>query len=241
MRVGESVTLLVVVALLGLASFYRLRPWLERAGWDSYPAYLASLSAVFFVMLIWPVAAYLAEGQPRTLRAFLARNRLASMRGNVVLWGLTVGVFMFLMTAIFSPLLSRAISGGLLPLPAGIPDYLNPSKQQSLALLRHQMADQGILPWIPIVLAVNIASEELFWRGMIFPRQELVHGGRTYLIHGLLWAFSHLFQYWMLPPILIGSLALAWTVQHTRSTWVGVVAHLANNGLPFLLMLFLPT
>jgi membrane protease YdiL (CAAX protease family) len=42
-------------------------------------------------------------------------------------------------------------------------------------------------------------------------------------------------------PILIGSLALAWTVQHTRTTWVGVLAHLVNNGLPFLLMLFFPT
>jgi membrane protease YdiL (CAAX protease family) len=202
---------------------------------------LASLSAVFFVMLIWPVAAYLAEGQPRTLRSFLERNRLAYVRGDVVLWGLAVGVFMFLMTAIFSPLLSRAISAGLLPLPAGVPDYLNPSRQQSVALLKEQFVAQGVLPWIPIVLILNIAAEELFWRGMIFPRQELVHGGRTYLIHGLLWAFSHLFQYWMLPPILVGSLALAWTVQHTRSTWVGVVAHLANNGLPFLLMLFLPT
>jgi len=241
MHVGESIAISVAVVLLGLACFYGLRPCLERAGWASYPAYLASLSVVFIVMLAWSVLAFLAEGQPRTVRAFLQRNRLPPIGSRVVLWGLGLGILMFLLTAVFSPLLSRAISAGLLPLPAGIPDYLNPSKQQSLALLRHQMVDQGILPWIPIVLAANIASEELFWRGMIFPRQELVHGGRTYIVHGLLWAFSHLFQYWMLPPILIGSLALAWTVQHTRSTWVGVVAHLANNGLPFLLMLFLPT
>ncbi len=112
MRVGESMTLLAVIAVLGLACFYGLRPWLEQAGWASYPAYLASLSLVFVVMLIWSVAAYLAEGQPRTVKAFLARNRLTSLRRDVVLWGLAVGVFMFMMTAVFSPLLSRVISAG---------------------------------------------------------------------------------------------------------------------------------
>jgi membrane protease YdiL (CAAX protease family) len=152
-----------------------------------------------------------------------------------------LGAFMFLLTAVFSPLLSQAISAGLLPLPAGIPDYPNPSKQQSLAHLKQQFVDQGILPLIPIVLALNIATEELFWRGMIFPRQELRHGERTFIVHGLIWAFSHLFQYWMLPSILIGSLALAWTVQRSHTTWASVLAHLVNNGLPFLLLLFLPT
>jgi membrane protease YdiL (CAAX protease family) len=147
---------------------------------------------------------------------------------------------MFLMTAVLSPLLSRAVSAGMLPLPAGIPDYLNPSQQQSLALLRQGLIDQGVLPWIPIVVVLNIAAEELFWRGMVFPRQELCHGKRTYVVHGLIWALSHLFQYWMLPPILLGSLALAWTVQRTHTTRVGIVAHLVNNGLPFALMLLLP-
>ena len=239
MRAGESTIALLVIVLLGLVCFYGLRPLLERAGWSSYPAYLASLSAVFVVMLAWALAAYAAEGQPWTWQAFSQRMRLEPVHPKVLLWGLGLGAFMFLLTAAFSPLLARAVSAGLLPLPAGIPDYLDPSKQQSLALLKQQFVDQGIPPWIPVVLVLNIAAEELFWRGMVFPRQELVHGKRTYIVHGLTWAFSHLFQYWMLPPILIGSLALAWTVQRTHTTWVGIVAHLVNNGVPFLLILLL--
>jgi membrane protease YdiL (CAAX protease family) len=239
MRAGESVAYMGIVAALGLGCFYGLRPWLERARWASYPAYLASLSIVFVLLLVWSLAAYRAEGRPWSLRAYLQRNRLESVQGKTVLWGIGLGAFMFLLTAAFSPLLSWAISAGLLPLPAGIPDYLDPSRQQSLALIKQQFVEQGILPLIPIVVVLNIAAEELFWRGMVFPRQELVHGKYTFIVHGLVWAFSHLFQYWMLPPILIGSLALAWTVQHSRSTWVGVIAHLANNGLPFLLMLVL--
>ena len=237
MRSAESMLVLAVILLLGLACFYGLRAALEPAGWASYPAYLASLSVAFVAMLVWAVAAYLAEGHPRTLRGFLQRVRLEPVGPRVLLWGLGAGVVMFLSTALFSPLLARATSAGWLPLPAGIPDYLNPAKQQSLALLKEQFISQGILPWIPIVLILHIAAEEIFWRGMVFPRQEVQHGKRTYFVHGLIWAFSHLLQYWMLPPILIGSLALAWTVQHMRTTWVSVVAHLVNNGLPFTLML----
>jgi hypothetical protein len=99
MRVGESAALLGLIILLGLACFYGLRPMLERAGWASYPAYLASLAVVFVIMLVWSSLAYLAEGQPRTLRAFLERNRLEPIRCKVMFWGVGLGVFMFLLTA----------------------------------------------------------------------------------------------------------------------------------------------
>lgn len=155
----------------------------------------------------------------------------------MLLWGIGLGLIMFLSTAAFSPLLSRAVAGGLLPLPEGIPDYINPAQQKSVALVKEQFVAQGVLPLIPIVLVLNIAAEELFWRGMVFPRQELKHGNRTYLVHGLIWALTHAFQYWLLPPILIGSLALAYLVQRHRTTWVSVAAHLVNNGLPLILML----
>ena len=124
---GELAAVLSVIMLLGLACFYGLRPALERAGWASYPAYLASLSVVFVVMLAWAAAAYLAEGQPRTWKAFLQRNRLVPIRPE----GACCGDWAWApscscLTAVFSPLLLRAVSAGLLPLPAGIPDYLNP-------------------------------------------------------------------------------------------------------------------
>ena len=239
MRMGESVLILLLVTLLGVACFYGLRLVLERAGWVSTAAYLVSLSVVFVVMLVWSIAVYFAEGQPTTMKAFLRRNRLESLNSRVLLWGIGLGLIMLFLTAAFSPLLSRAVSSGLLPLPGGIPDYLNPVKQLSLPLLRDQFAAQGVLPLIPIVLVLNIAAEELFWRGMVFPRQELQHGKQTYIVHGLIWAFSHAFQYWMLPPILLGSLALAYAVQRTRNTWVGIFAHLLNNALPFLVVLFI--
>jgi len=57
---------------------------------------------------------------------------------------------------------------------------------------------------------------------------------------GRIRALGHLFQYWMLSPILIGALALAWVVQRTPLD-LGERADAPswNSAFPFLLMLLL--
>jgi membrane protease YdiL (CAAX protease family) len=239
MAAGESALILAAISILGLLCFYGLRPCLERSGWNEYTAYLISLSSVFLVMLAWSVLAFLLEGNERTWAAFLSRTRIKRLSPRLVAWSMALGLVMFASTLIFSPLISRAVSGGVLPIPAGIPDYINPVKQLSIAQVKAQLVAQGVLPLIPIVLLLNILAEEIFWRGMIFPRQELVYRERTFLIHGLIWAFSHLFQYWLLPPILVSSVALAYVYQRTGNTWTGILAHMLNNALPFVLMIVL--
>ena len=239
MAAGESALVLAVISFLGLLCFYGLRPYLERLGWNEYTAYLVSLSSVFLVMLAWSLLAFLLEGNERTWAAFLSRTRIKRLSPRVLAWSMGLGLVMFASTLIFSPLISRAISGGVLPIPDGIPDYINPVKQLSIARVKAQLVAQGVLPLIPIVLLLNILAEEIFWRGMVFPRQELVYGERTFLVHGLIWAFSHLFQYWLLPPILVSSVALAYIYQRTGNTWTGILAHMLNNALPFVLMIVL--
>jgi membrane protease YdiL (CAAX protease family) len=238
MPVWESVLILVVISLLGMLCFYGLRPYLEQVGWNEYTAYLASLSIVFLVMLAWSALAFFLEGNGRTWEEFLRRTNLNRLSPGVLLWSIGLGLLMFSSTLVFSPLLSRAISGGFLPIPQGIPDYVNPLKQLSIAQVKAQLLAQGVLPLIPVVLLLNIFGEEIFWRGMIFPRQELRHGRPTFLIHGAIWALSHLFQYWLMLPILISSVALAYVYQRTRNTWAGILAHMLNNALPFVIMIF---
>jgi membrane protease YdiL (CAAX protease family) len=239
MPIWESALIGAVIAGLGVVCFHFLRPQFERAGLGEYAAYLLSLSIVFMALLTWSFIAFLREGHHHTLTDFLQRTRLDCLVKRWLVWSVGLGLVMFLATMIFSPIMAQLISRGALPLPGSIPDYLNPLQQRSIAGIRSQLVSQGVLLLIPLILILNIISEEIFWRGIVLPRQELTHGRNAFWVHGVIWALTHLFQYWLLIPILIGSITLAYTIQRTKCTWIGIIAHLLNNGIPFIIMIFI--
>jgi len=82
-----------------------------------------------------------------------------------------------------------------------------------------------------VTLFFNIFGEELWWRGYMLPRQELVHGNSTWIIHGFLWTMFHAFKYWELAAILPASLALSFVAYKRKNSWPGIVTHLTINGL----------
>lgn len=240
MLVWESLLYFFAITVLMILCFYVVRPYLEQLGLNEYSAYLLSLSIVGVVMLVWTFIALRREGNLKNWATFLNRLRLKGFNPGMLGWSVGLGLLMLLSTVIFSPLISKLISDGLLPIPDRIPDYINPLKQLSISQIKTQLISQGVVFFIPIVLILNIFGEEFFWRGVVFPRQELRHGKLTFLIHGLIWAFTHLFQFWLIFPILIGSFALCYLVQRTKNTWIGILAHMINNALPFIIMIFSP-
>jgi len=91
-----------------------------------------------------------------------------------------------------------------------------------------------LLAWLPYWV-LNIMGEEILWRGVMFPRQEIVFGRYTWLIHGSGWSLFHLAFGWqlfmtMLPILFIQSYA----VQKTQNSWVGVAIHAIINGPSFI-------
>jgi membrane protease YdiL (CAAX protease family) len=195
MPVWESLLYFLVITLLMIVCFYVVRSNLEQLGLNEYSAYLLSLSIIGVVMLVWTFIALRREGNLKNWQTFLNRLRLKGFNPRILGWSIGLGLLMFLSTAIFSPLISKLISDGLLPIPCGIPDYINPLKQLSISERKNQLVSQGVVFLIPIVLILNIFGEEFFWRGLVFPRQELRHGKTTFVIHELIWAFTHSFQY----------------------------------------------
>lgn len=240
MPLWESLLYFILITLLMVFCFYVVRPFFELLGLNEYPAYLLSLSIVGIVMLGWTFISLSLEGSLINQETFLNRIRLKKINLKLLGWSIGLGLVMFLSTLIFSPLISKLLSNDFLPIPDQIPDYINPLKQLSISQIKAQMISQGVVFLIPIVLILNIFGEEFFWRGLVFPRQELSHGKTTFLIHGFIWAFTHLFQYWLILPILVGSIALAYLVQRTKNTWIGILAHMLNNVLPFVIMIFIP-
>lgn len=81
------------------------------------------------------------------------------------------------------------------------------------------------------VVAINVLCEELWFRGMIFPRQEARWGHRAWLIHGLSYHAFHMFYPWDAIRLLPESLAYGFVAQRTKNTWSCVVMHSALNGI----------
>lgn len=54
-----------------------------------------------------------------------------------------------------------------------------------------------LLVWFPYWI-LNILGEEFIWRGVMLPRQELVFGKFTWIIHGMGWGLFHIAFGWQL-------------------------------------------
>jgi membrane protease YdiL (CAAX protease family) len=174
-------------------------------------------SLVMAGLVVAALAAYVLEGRPLTWIAFANRFRLGRMSGRAWLWTITGLLVM-----------------GVLSLAANL---LLPIIWRAMRFTPPEAYVEGAPAlWFTMVnLALNIAGEELWWRGYILPRQELQHGRWTWLVHGVLWALFHSFKWWVVPAMLITCLVIPFVAQRTKNTWPGIVIHFSVNGLGILL------
>lgn len=92
--------------------------------------------------------------------------------------------------------------------------------------------------WLPYWI-LNILGEEFLWRGVMLPRQEVVLGKYTWILHGFGWGIFHIAFGWqllitLLPLIFIQS----YVVQKTKNSWTGVIMHGGINGPSFIAICF---
>ena len=91
-----------------------------------------------------------------------------------------------------------------------------------------------LLVWLPYWV-LNILGEEFIWRGVMLPRQELVFGKYTWVIHGFGWGLFHVAFGWKLLITLIPIIFIqSFVVQKTKNTWTGVLLHAGINGPSFI-------
>ena len=95
-----------------------------------------------------------------------------------------------------------------------------------------------LLIWFPYWI-LNILGEELLWRGLMLPRQEIAFGKHAWLIHGLGWGLFHIAFGWQLLITLIPIIFIQpYIVQKTKNSWVGVIIHGGLNGPSFIAICF---
>ena len=225
-------------------SVYNVLPWLVGQGWSAYYAFLLTFTAPLAALFLLAFVLVRREGVPLQLPALARRFRLRRLSWRDVLWVVAAFALVFAVSLVLAPLRAPVLE--LLPaLPQEFPPLVNPTVQgeELPGVLAAWIDAESAGRWLPILgilvlFFFNIFGEELYWRGALLPRQILVHGDRTWLVHGLLWYLFHLPVYpWYLIFGLPITLVLSYVAQRTGNTWVPILLHgLANLPLTLLVI-----
>ena len=237
LRLLPSLLYFGLPALLFIAGFWVGMPWLIDLGMLPYYAYLWSLTVPLALLLLAALLWLKVEGRPINAATIKTRFRLRKMDGKAwlgSLGALVVGNGLGLFAV--PPLTRVLINRGILPVPTTIPDFMSPVSLTDPAEA-YDAAVGGLQGnWLPfvamtIVLVFNILGEEFWWRGVVLPRQELAFGRWTWVVHGVMWAFFHVFKWWDVLNLLPISLSLSFVCSRLKNTTPGIVIHAVTNGV----------
>lgn len=214
----------LVPILLGV---YGLLPILLRHGVPFFAGYQICFQTLPFVFVLW-LALYLyrAEGNPFTWRTFRQRMRLAVDR-KTILCGLGLFAFALATYGVLQPISQHLAAQVWLAPPSWFGPDLHPLKPGSPGAFMGMAL--GGAAWAPAVYLVgwflNVAGEELLFRGYLLPRLELAYGRKAWVINGTCWWAWHVFWRWQLIALAPVAFALPWLAQRTKSTVPGLVGH----------------
>ena len=229
MSLPVSVALFALPCLLFLALQRWVVPAMASAGVPYVVCFLV-LGSPHLLFFFGALYAYRGEGRPWRLGELCARFRLRALDRRAVLWSIAAALGN-IATYLAMYILARPLLEWLyeaFPEPEVIGEIFGDAETFAGYPLAGNVWLLGIFF---CVYFFNVMGEELWWRGSIFPRQELTHGGRTWLVHGVLWAGFHLFSPYNALMVLPGALWLSWIVQREKNTWIFVIAHAALNAL----------
>jgi membrane protease YdiL (CAAX protease family) len=230
-------------ALLFRLCLYNGLPALIGLGLSPFDAYVVSFTVPCAVLFALGIGLAKQDIQPFSWAKLWARLRLVRMNRRDWLWAVVAFLLTFLITGILAVTAQLVIASfpSLAP-PAFFPPWQKPDTSLAVNLYASFVGaplrgNWGVAVAFFVMLFLNIFGEELWWRGYILPRQELVHGRWTWAVNGLLWWCWHLVFYpWQVFALLPICLALPYVAQRRQNTWVAIVIHW-QNGIVLLLIL----
>ena len=221
--IALSIVLFGVPALLLWGATGWLVPALVQRGWEPLAAwFLAGGLLVFGPLLAAALLVAWSEVPGRSLAGALELLRIRRLSRSD--WRLAIGTLVVTIAATAGlQLINATLWPGLPPHPTFMSVRpLEPSQYYLLVL------------WLPF-FAANIIGEELWWRGVIQTRQEVLFGRSTWILQGLLHGAFHLSfgpgLLFILVPVLF---SIPWAVQRSQNTSVGIAIHAGINGPGFL-------
>jgi membrane protease YdiL (CAAX protease family) len=235
MGVFKSIFYFAIPALILVLSYHIFRPWLLLNKFSDLEAFLISLGLPMIVIFLTALFFYgLIEKRPFKIREFSFRMRYPRIHWKDFAWGIAIFILGFLGFGLMSLLMSYLISNGIIPLPEKIAIMDNPNTSLTVQLLNIAAGGQIQGRWqlviiFTFVLFFNIVGEELWWRGIILPRQEVSLKKKAWIVNGTFWAFFHIFKYWEILNLLPFCLLNAFIAQKRQNNWSPLIAHLFMN------------
>ena len=225
-------------------AIYGGMPALIAAGLTQFEAFIVSFTVPFAILFAVAFAFAQREGVPMTLAGLRNRFRLHRLSRREWLWTGGAFLFAFLAGGMLGGAAQQLIAAipAIAP-PAFFPPILDPRVTISATVFTDFVGASLAGNWAVFVLYAtmlffNIFGEELWWRGLILPRQELAHGRYTWMIHGLLWTLFHVpFYPWAIVSLLPVCMTVAYVSQRLQNNTPAVIIHWLYNGLPLLIVL----
>lgn len=237
MNITESIIWFGTWAAILIGFVYGGYPIVQGLGLTEYEGFILVMTLPLSLMLVTAVVYYYFENNGN-MALFLQRYRIKVIGLSDVLWGLGLFIFMVLSYGLFSTIGKMIIDLLNLQLPSNLFSLIDPrfvlNTENITAVVGAPITgNYAVLILYFILLVFNILGEELLWRGVILPRQEIAFGRYTWVLHGTLWTVFHLFKWWDLFGLLPVCLSLAYVAQRTKSIWPGTIAHFLFNGMGF--------
>jgi membrane protease YdiL (CAAX protease family) len=162
-------------------------------------------------------------------------------RRRLWLWLIPLVILFFASTQVYGPVLIKLWTR-ILPFLAPPPGF----DAMELLFASPGMRAQLVGAWGFYVLFLamsvfNILGEEFLFRGVLLPKMEGVFGKWDWVANGVLFAFYHLHEPWVILPALDGAILFALPARRFRSTWLAIIIHSVQLVilLPLILMVVL--
>ncbi len=225
---------------------YHMTPYLEDRGMHQFSAYLAGF--ILGLAPLLPVALVMLRQEGNDMARVRLSNRLG-LRGFG--WRMFVLMLFLTFVAFATTLLTSPTQSWITDLSSWFQpgDVFHPLQDPTTSfdsLIEPSVAWMGAdaagsWTWglaIVAMFLLNIVGEEVLWRGVIWPRQQLVHGERTWLVHGFMWYLFHLpFYPWFVISGLPQAFILSYLFQKSKNTWLVLIMHTIFNSVFYVILL----
>lgn len=238
MGIGLSLLFFGIPSAVASFGIYYVMQRLHRNGTNDFINMYISMVLPLALLLIAALVAYKIEGNNFKWSAFSTRFRLRKMTKKDWIYTLLLFLAMIIIYASLSFTPGWLIRFRIFTPPEFLIPAVDPRLVQGILLDSFMGIPLKGQWWIALLyfsaLLFNIVGEEFWWRGYIFPRQELAFNKWTWVVHGTLWGFFHIFWKWNLIILIPSCLAVSYVIYKRKNTWIGIITHMAFNSIPLI-------